>query len=301
MIRAQARTGRACRLTSAIAIALCAAFAVTGCALHSQKSSSLEQRPAAKRPKQSMAQTIESLDSRLSAALLQASVLPSAATYRNVAREYRRLGVLDQAHEYLTRAVKQDPTDAVSYEGLARISRDWGTPALGLSDAYRAVHYAPESPSAANTLGTLLQALGYTSDARTWYTHALTLDPQAWYALNNLCYALIMSREQAIDTCKAAVAAAPDEKAVRNNLALAHAAAGDLEQAKIWFRRAGDTAEAHYNYGITLMAKRQYPEAIEEFHKALALDPGHKQAVMRAQQARVAAAAIEETSEEKRP
>jgi tetratricopeptide (TPR) repeat protein len=257
-----------------------------------------------------MAQTIESLDSQLSGALLQAAILPSAAAYRNVGREYRRVGVLDQAHEYFTRAVQLEPTDAASYEALARISRDWGTPALGLADAYRAVHYAPDSPSAANTLGTLLQALGYVNDAKTWYTRALTLDPEAWYALNNLCYALIMTRELSIDTCKAAVAAAPDEKTTRNNLALAHAAAGDLDQARSWFRRAGDTAEAHYNYGITLMASREYAQAVEEFKKALALDPAHTQAVIRAQQATVAGAAqraglaaagIEEKAEEKRP
>jgi tetratricopeptide (TPR) repeat protein len=247
-----------------------------------------------------MAQTIEAQDSQLSGALLQAAVLPNAATYRTVGREYRRVGVLDQAHEYFSRAVRLDPADAVSYEALARIWRDWGTPALGLADGYRAVHYAPNSPSAANTLGTLLQALGYVNDAKTWYTRALTLDPQAWYALNNLCYALIMTRELSIDTCKAAVAAAPEEKSARNNLALAHAAAGDLAQASSWFRRAGDTAEAHYNYGITLMASREYAQAVEEFKKALALDPAHTQAVIRARQAEVAAGR-EDNRQENRP
>jgi tetratricopeptide (TPR) repeat protein len=301
LIRTGAYRGSARPLTSGFAVVLVTALAVTGCGLRGQKLSRFEPRSDGPPPVASMAQTIESLDSRLSGALLQAAVLPSASVYRQVAREYRRVGVLDQAHEYFTRAVRLEPTDAVSYEGLARIWRDWGTPALGLADAYRAVHYAPDSPSAANTLGTLLQALGYVNDAKTWYTRALTLDPQAWYALNNLCYALIMTRELSIDTCKAAVAAAPEEKSARNNLALAHAAAGDLEQARSWFRRAGDTAEAHYNYGITLMARREYAQAVEEFKKALALNPAHTQAVIRARQARVAAAGIEQKSEETRP
>ena len=296
MTRTVARRGSTRPLTSGVGVALVAALAVTGCGLRGQKLSRLESRTGGKPPVASMAQTIEALDSQLSGALLQAAILPGATTYRNVGREYRRVGVLDQAHEYFTRAARLDPTDAVSYESLARIWRDWGTPALGLADAYRAVHYAPDSPSAANTLGTLLQALGYVNDAKTWYTRALTLDPHAWYALNNLCYALIMTRELSIDTCKAAVAAAPEEKSARNNLALAHAAAGDLEQARTWFRRAGDTAEAHYNYGITLMASREYAQAVEEFKKALAFDPAHTQAVTRGQQARVAAAA-----KEKRP
>ena len=242
-------------------------------------------------PRGTFAPTLESTDPQLSAALLAAAAAPSAEAFRRVGREYRRAGVLDQAHEYYARAVKIDPADAVSYEALARISRDGGTPHLGLADAHRAVHYAPESPTAANTLGTVLQALGYTTDAKAWYGRALALDPGAWYALNNLCYAAIMTRELAIDMCRAAVAAAPDVKAPRNNLALAHAAAGDLDGASRWFRRAGDTAEAHYNYGVTLMGRGEHTEAVAAFQKALMLNPNHAQAAVRVRQARQAAAA----------
>ena len=248
------------------------------------------------------APTLESTDAQLSAALLAASVAPGPAAFRRVGREYRRVGVLDQAHEYFTRAVKADPADASSYEALARIWRDWGTAHLGLADAHRAVHYAPESPSAANTLGTVLQALGYTAEAKGWYGRALALDPDAWYALNNLCYAAIMTREPALDMCRAAVDAAPDAKAPRNNLALAHAAAGDLDAASRWFRRAGDTAEAHYNYGVTLMGRGEYAQAVEAFRKALTKHPQHAQAAVRLRQAEsafaklAAKAAIAETS-----
>jgi tetratricopeptide (TPR) repeat protein len=275
-----------------------AAVVATGCGMHRQPSTA---RPGSggqdramtnDRPASSLlAQTIESTDSKLAGALLEAAVLPSAAAYRRVAREYRRVGVLDQANDYFTRAVKLDPTDAGSYEALARIWRDWGTPALGLADAYRAVHYAPDSPSAANTLGTMLQALGYAAEAKEWYGRALALDPQAWYALNNLCYAAIMTRELAIDMCRAAVKAAPDAAAPRNNLALAHAAAGDLDGAQKWFRRSGDTAESHYNYGVTLMGRREYAPAAEAFQKALQINPLHAQAAMRVRQARQRAAA----------
>jgi len=237
------------------------------------------------------APTLESMDAQLSAALLEASVAPSASAFRRVGREYRRVGVLDQAHEYFTRAVKLDPADAVSYEALARIWRDWGTPHLGLADAHRAVHYAPDSPSAANTLGTLLQALGYNAEANAWYRRAVTLDPNAWYALNNLCYVAIMTRELAIDLCRAAVAAAPDAKAPNNNLALALAAAGDLDAASRWFRRAGDTAEAHYNVGVTLMGRGEYAQAMEAFRKALKTNPEHTLAAVRIRQAEREAAA----------
>ncbi len=276
-------------MTIQAAIAVVVALTVTGCGMRSRPQAAVQPKPV----QNTFAQTVESTDSQLSAALLHAAIAPSAAAYRQVAYEYRRVGVLDQAHEYFTRAVKADPADAASHEGLARIWRDWGTPHLGLGDAYRAVHYAPDSPSAANTLGTVLQALGYTAEAKEWYGRALAMDPQAWYALNNLCYAAIMTRELAIDMCRAAVAAAPDAKAPRHNLALAHAAAGDLEGAKKWFRRAGDTAEAHYNYGITLMGRREFAAAADAFRQALQLDPRHAEAAMRVRQAQQAAAESE--------
>jgi tetratricopeptide (TPR) repeat protein len=289
------------RWTAIVVVA--AAFAGTGCSLHVAGSSTrFGSGPMAATPNPAEAgrrapatsatlvPTLESTDPQLGAALLAATIAPGPESYRRVAREYRRVGVLDQAHEYYTRAVQLDPADAASSEALARIWRDWGTPHLGLGDAYRAVHYAPDSPSAANTLGTLLQALGYSTEAKDWYRRALALDPQAWYALNNLCYAAIMAREMAIDMCRAAVMAAPDAKAPRNNLALAHAAAGDLDGAQRWFRRAGDTAEAHYNYGVTLMGRREYAQAATAFRKALELDPLHAQAAARVRQADRAAA-----------
>lgn len=296
MIASRIRHAPGLRLRGAAMVSIAATLVVTGCgvrqpALH--LASRAVQSPAnansggttGRSVGGSIALTLESTDAQLSAALLAATIAPSAETFRRVGREYRRAGVLDQAHEYFTRAVKQDPTDAESYEALARIWRDWGTPHLGLADAHRAVHYAPDSPSAANTLGTVLQALGYNADAKAWYRRAVALDPNAWYALNNLCYAAIMTRELAIDMCRAAVAAAPDAKAPNNNLALALAAAGDLDGAVKWFRRAGDTAEAHYNVGVTLMGRREYAKAAEAFRKALKANPEHTLAAVRIRQA----------------
>ena len=241
-----------------------------------------------------MAATLEAQDSRLAAALLAVAVAPRAETYRHLAREYRRVGVLDKAHEHFSNAVAADPTDAASYDALARIWRDWGAAPLGLADAYRAVHHAPLSAAAANTLGTMLQAIGRLEDAKQWYARAVELDPGAWYAMNNLCYVAVLSRDAAaVNTCHAAVAAAPGVKArvAQNNLALAHVAAGDRAGAKAWFRRAGEPATANYNYGIAMMATQSYKEATAAFEEALRADPQFTLAAMRARQARLAARA----------
>ena len=235
-----------------------------------------------------LASTLETSDGRLAAALLQLLGVPNAATHRQVAREYRRLRVLDKAHEHFSAAVRLDPIDAESFEALARISRDWGTPHLGLGDAYRAVYHAPRSAAAANTLGTLLHAMKRLEDAKAWYARAILLEPTASYALNNLCYAEVMSGGQlAIETCQRAVAAAPGAKAAQNNLALAYTAAGERDIAKKWFRRANEQPSiAAYNYGIAMMAARSYQEATSAFQEALQADPRFTLAAHRANQAR---------------
>ena len=282
---------------------LLAATLTTGCgSLHVVKTTgegpraardARQAEPAAKpsSPSGAFAVTLESTDGRLAAALLAVAAVPRAETYRQLALEYRRLGVLDKAHEHFSNAVAMDSTDAASYDAMARIWRDWGTPHLGLADAYRAVYFAPRSAAAANTLGTLLQAAGHLEDAKLWYARAIHLDPNAWYALNNLCYAAVLSREAAVNTCQAAVAAAPGSKAkvAQNNLALAHAAAGDMDGAKQWFRRAGEPATASYNYGIAMMATRAYAEAAAAFDEAVKANPDFTMAVRRARQARLAA------------
>jgi Flp pilus assembly protein TadD len=124
----------------------------------------------------------------LAAALLRLQIDPSADRHRSVASAYRRLRIDDAAFDHLKAATRLDPEDAIAYDGLARIWRDWGFPELGLPDAARAVFYAPRSAEARNTRGTLLAAVGQTDAARRDFTAALTLDPDARYAAANLKY-----------------------------------------------------------------------------------------------------------------
>jgi tetratricopeptide (TPR) repeat protein len=168
-------------------VMLLAAVLCAGCAAHRSsrhqdtlQADSLEQyvakireltaraRPAAPKPRP----TLESQDRKLAAALLLAATAPGAESLRSVGDEYRRVGVLDMAFRYYNRALRADPADAAAYDGLARIWRDWGFPALGLGDASRAVYYARTSGVSYNTLGTVMQALGNRRGARAAYEQA---------------------------------------------------------------------------------------------------------------------------------
>ena len=250
-------------------------------------SAGLPIQPQRVAPSASAALTLESSDPALSAALVRLALSPTAEAHRQVALEYRRLGVLDQAHAYFTKAVKLDPNDATALDALARIWRDWGFPERGMPDAQRAVRLAPASAWAANTVGTLLEAEGDIRQARQWYELALRLDFNASYALNNLCYSAVMlAQPDAIAECWRAMVAAPTSRVVRNNLGLAYAAAGDLVKATALFDAPLDSAYAQYNLGIVYMGTRQYDKALAAFIAAMQLDPQFDRAAERAKQAR---------------
>jgi Flp pilus assembly protein TadD len=248
------------------------------------------------RPARQAVPTIEGTDPKLREALALALALPTLEHLRDVAGEYRRLGVFDKAHTYLSKALAVAPGDAITLDAMARLWRDAGLPGLALSDAHRAVYFAPTSPEARNTLGTVLQALGHRRMAQQEYERALALNPTASYALNNLCYASMLDGDapSAVRFCRRAIDADPTLVAAHNNLALAYESQGNHAAAGREFAAAGDDAAALYNTGIVHLARREYGSAVEAFEAAHALKPALESAVARARQAATAAAAAEE-------
>jgi len=240
------------------------------------------------RPSTERARTIEGFDQTLAKALQTLTVEPSAASHRAVASNYVRLGILDVAHEHFSAAVALDPRDAASLDGLARIWRDWGFPHLALPDAYRALHYAPDSPSVHNTLGTVLQALGRRAEARAHFEKALALDVTAAYALSNLCYGWMLEGDasKAADACRQALRLQPNLEAARNNLALAYEVGGDSAAALETLAASGDEARVAYNQGILHLASHRYQEALKAFDTARAARPRFRAAEAMARQTR---------------
>jgi tetratricopeptide (TPR) repeat protein len=238
-------------------------------------------------PARSSAVTLESQDPALAKALLLLEAAPSAARHRDAADAYLRLGVSDQAHEHLSAAVKLEPRDAASWDRMARIWRDWGLPHLGLTDAHRAVYFAPTSPVVHNTLGTVLHALGRRAEARAEFERALRLDSAAAYALNNLCYTWTLDGQvrAAVEACERAIAIQPDLLPTRNNLGLAYAVGGSLEDSERAFASGGEQARAHYKMGIVYLARRQHADALKAFEAAQRERPEFGAAAMMARQA----------------
>jgi len=251
------------------------------------------QLTAAARPRpQPAPETIEGRDAELSAARLMLALVPGAESHRRVAAAYLRVGVLDAAYDNFKAALRLEPTDAASFDGLARVWRDWGLPNLGLGDAHRAIYYAPSSPTVYNTLGTVLLKLGQTAAAQSAFEAALQRDPDAPYALSNLCYVKFLQGKgaQAIAACGSALGLQPDLAAARNNLGLAYWVEGDRGAATAAFASIGGPGAARYNTGMALLASRMFQQAAEAFDDASILSPTLGQARRRAMQARLLAA-----------
>lgn len=236
--------------------------------------------------------TLESTSNELSAALTALKEHRSAESYAAVGEAYHHLGVLDMAETNFQRALKMNSRLPQANEGLARVWRDWGLPQEGLGYAHRAVSDAPKSPSAHNTLGTLLFVLGNPEQARAEFDKALALDPSAAYALNNLCYVAFMLGDAgpAAARCTEALALNPASSTTRNNLGLIYAAEGRNDDAKREFEKAGGDSSALYNMGIVHMSRREYKDAIAPFVAACNAKPEVAGACAWAKEARKLAA-----------
>jgi Tfp pilus assembly protein PilF len=233
----------------------------------------------------------ETSDPQLAAALHLAGTDMSPENRLRVAEQYLRLGVADTAYTWANGALLQNPRFARAHEMVARIWRDWGFPGLGLAPASRATYFDPASASAANTLGTVLDALGQPVAAERAFARAVTLDATASWALNNLCFVeLRMGRlAEARSHCQAALVLDPRMAAAGNNLALTYVASGDATAAARAFLTTGNAAAAAYNRGIVHMAGREYQRAAEAFEQAIAERPSFTAAKTRAHEARVLA------------
>jgi tetratricopeptide (TPR) repeat protein len=238
--------------------------------------------------KSSMLPTIEARDPVLVETLFRLKVFETADGHRLVASAYRDAGVTDYAYKHYRRALQLEPCDSLAYEGLAQLWRDWLMPDIGLGDAYRAIGCRPTSASAQNTLGTVLHALGQTTNAKRAFARAVELDPHAAFALNNLCFVALRAGngQEAQQSCERALAEDPALMTARLNLALARAQQGDVAGAERQLLEYADVATGQFNVGLLRMSMGRYAEAAESFDAVVAERPQSREAKTRARKAR---------------
>lgn len=234
------------------------------------------------------AQDLQQWSPELAAAAARHAAEPTSENELALGQTLAGLGIQDQAYEHFARVARVSPRMSAAWEGLARIWRDWGAPGLGLGDAYRSVATDPQSASARNTLGTILECLGYGRDARAQFARAVSLDASSAYAQNNLCYSWLLEgrADAALQHCRLALSGDPGLTAARNNLALATALSGDFEGAARLFGETGGESAGQYNLGIFFLSQGRYAAAADAFDRAARLQPAVRLARARSEQAR---------------
>ncbi len=227
----------------------------------------------------------------------------------------RRLGAHDAALDHLRRAVALNGREALYAINLALLLDEMGRgdEALAALDALlvvvpgqadaliqraallrrmgrfdeavaiarMAVAFHRGLAAAHHALGTALMKTGATADAVAAFREASTRDPAAIETWINLGVALkeVNDFTGAEDAYTRALALAPDDPVIHNNLANTLAAAGRGGHALLHYRRAVELdsayADAKANLGLALRDSGDIPGALDFLAKAVTDHPGH--------------------------
>jgi tetratricopeptide (TPR) repeat protein len=227
----------------------------------------------------SNAELLERENPEFSTLLREAKVNPVSGEIRfRLGKAYHDLRMYDEAQVHYQKAIQLEPDNAVYYEHIGRLWRDWGAPDFGVNSLQKALQLKPDFAEAWNTLGTLYDRTGARSKAQESYFKALTLNPNLEYVHSNLCYSLLQdgSFEKAIHHGQEAVRLLPSSATAHNNLGLAYGVRGDFERAYEEFAQAADEASARNNLGLVLLAKNRAVDAMREFQRAARLRPFYR-------------------------
>jgi tetratricopeptide (TPR) repeat protein len=139
----------------------------------------------------------------------------------------------------------------------------------------------------AAAIGMLIVVLGFLTWRQTlvWHTsetlwrHALTIDPESFFAHSFLGTALFESgkTEEAIGHLNQALALNPGYASAHHALANAFSQRGELEQAIKHYHQTlaldPGSAKAHYNLGLVHARREEWHEAVAQYREALKIDP----------------------------
>ena len=136
------------------------------------------------------ARTLEASSPQLQSRLAALAASPTPEAHLDVARTYAEYGVHDRAFDYLAAGLVRHPRHPGLHDAVARLWRDWGLPERAVRHAHLAVRYAPDSPAALTTLGSILWVLTFREDATRAFERAFALDGSAVYTRHNWCTAV---------------------------------------------------------------------------------------------------------------
>jgi Flp pilus assembly protein TadD len=194
-----------------------------------------------------------------------------------LAHYYAERNLPDLALEHYRLAAAEFPDSVPVTLALAKSLREMGEPNEALKTLRQ---FADRQPRASWEVlsfeGILEDEHGQLTEAEKSHRAALALAPEQSSLHNNLGYNLLSQKklDPAIAEFRRAIELDPKSDVAHNNLAsaLSRSTSGSQEALAEW-TRSGNPAVAHNNLAAALIEQGRYPEARAELNLALALQP----------------------------
>ncbi|KXK02681.1 MAG: TPR repeat-containing protein [Chlorobi bacterium OLB4] len=127
-----------------------------------------------------------------------------------------------------------------------------------------------------------LQRRGKYEDAINNYERSIKLFPTAEaFTFLGWTYSFMGNFERAIEECKNAIEVDPEYGNSYNDIGTYHMKLGNYDEALIWFelalkaKRYDHYEFAHFNLGVLFERKGMWFEAVEEYRKAIEINPDY--------------------------
>ncbi len=194
-------------------------------------------------------------------------------------------GQNEQAEALYWDILRENPNDIIAlyHAGVIRFNAQDYKTAVDLVRKSLALH--DNNPTAHNTLGLALIALGRPEEAVASYRKAIALDPRNPDAYNNLTIVLMDQgrTEDAVQLCRQAIASKPDSFLTYYNLGVGLQRLSKTVEAIDAFKKAISFLpafpEAYCNLGLAYMMLGKREEAIAAYQKALEIRPNFPEAL----------------------
>ena len=202
-----------------------------------------------------------------------------------------RRGMFDDALNEFEMTLKNDPKNALGYEGKGRVFLALEKLEESKQSFREAINLNPESWQSHTYIGIIHDQQGMYDAAISAYHKAVAINPRSYISFNNLgiSYYLKGDYEQSIKALRTALKIRPEKRKLYNNLGLSLYKMNEYEEAFVAFENCGDKASAYNNMGYLYMSEKKYKQALDAFEEAIKLRPEYytkaeenKETVMRA-------------------
>ncbi|MGH8229975.1 MAG: tetratricopeptide repeat protein, partial [Steroidobacteraceae bacterium] len=189
-----------------------------------------------------------------------------------------------EAADFLGRAARRSPLDAVAQINHGNVLRDLGQSANALACYQRAIALAPDDPDAHYNLGLALSDLRRLGEALASFERAIALesDYAEAYANRGVILRKLERFDESLASLDRAIAIRPEFAQAHFDRGLALVALTRLDEALASYDRAitiePQFAEAHFDRGVTLTLLERFDAARESLERATELAPDHARA-----------------------